>query len=428
MIGASHAVIDPFESASVIVSGAAFAAYLNSRTLRLPQTIALTLSGALVSVVAALADHIWPALGLGRVVQIFMSSIDFRTALLNVMLSFLLFAGALHVDLSRLRLARWPIAVLSTLGVVISTVIVGLGFWFAARALGIALPITWCFVFGALVSPTDPVSVIAILQKSTVPPLLKTTVAAESLFNDGVGIVLFTVLLTMASGGGEVSPVAGATMFAVEAVGGVALGLVLGLIAFYAIRSVDEYATEALITAALVMGGYSLAARIGVSGPVAMAVAGLIIGNVAAPRAMSEATRDHLMKFWDLIDHLLNAVLFLLIGLQSIALLGAPRLMLAAALAVPLSLLARALSVVPALGIWHRLLPFHQAFPVLTWGGLRGGIAVAMALSLPRVPARDAILAATYAVVMFSVLVQGGTMHRLVRRVARSMPAARRTP
>ena len=412
-------MISPFESASVIVTVAAGAAYLNHVTVRLPQTIALTLSGALVSLLVAVADRVWPDVGLGQMAQQFMASIDFRAALLNVMLSFLLFAGALHVDLSCLQLGKWQIGMLSTVGVAISTAVVGLGFWLTTQAVGIEVPLGWCLVFGALISPTDPVAVIAILQRSAAPPLLKTAVAAESLFNDGVGIVVFTVLFAMTAGGGTIGPLRAAEMFGFEALGGVVLGAALGFLAFLAIRTVDEYATEALITAAMVMGGYALAARIGVSGPVAMAVAGLIIGNLG-PRVMSEATRDHLMKFWDLVDQLLNAGLFLLIGLQGIALLGAPGVFIAALVAIPLTLAARMVSIIPPLLIWRRLLPFRQTFPLLTWGGLRGGIAVAMALSLPHIPARDVILVATYVVVMFSVLVQGGTVRSLVKWTARN--------
>lgn len=411
-------VISPFESASVIVTAAAGVAYLNHLTLRLPQTIALTLSGALVSVGVSVADRFWPGLGLAHTAHAFMASIDFRAALLNVMLSFLLFAGALHVDLSCLRVAKWPIAVLSTVGVLLSTGIVGVAFWLAGRALGVDIPLPWSLVFGALISPTDPVAVIAILQNSAARPLLKATVAAESLFNDGVGIVVFTVLAAMAAGGGAIGPVQGLAMFAIEALGGIALGAALGFVAFAAIRTVDDYATEALITVALVMGGYNLAARIGVSGPVAMAVAGVIIGNVAAPHAMSHATRDPLLKFWDMTDHLLNAGLFLLIGLQGIGLLGAPGLFVVSLTAIPLTLAARAVSILPALIVWPGLLPLRQTFPLLTWGGLRGGIAVAMALSLPQIPVRDVILMGTYAVVMFSVLVQGTTIQKVIHKAA----------
>ena len=410
---------DPFGTASVIVSVAAVAAYMNHLTLRLPQTIALTLTGALVSLLAAIADRLWPAIGLAQVVQAFMATIDFRATLLNVMLSFLLFAGALHVDLSGLRTGKWPILMLSTVGVVISTLVVGCGFWLLSAAFGAAAPFRWCLVFGALISPTDPVAVIAILQGSAAPKLLRTTVAAESLFNDGVGIVLFTVLLGMAAVGHAFSPLQGLEMFAVEALGGLGLGLLLGLVGFLTIRSVEDYATEALITLALVMGGYSLAAALGFSGPVAMAAAGLIIGNVAMPKAMSAITQDHLTKFWDLLDQLLNAALFLLIGLQGVALIGAPGLFVIGLITIPLVLLARMVSIAPALLIWRRLLPFCQAFPILAWGGLRGGICVAMALSLPHTPARGAILVATYTVVMFSVLVQGTSIEPLIRWMAR---------
>jgi CPA1 family monovalent cation:H+ antiporter len=410
--------IGPFATASVIVSVAAVAAYMNHITLRLPQTIALTLTGAMVSLLAAIADRVWPAIGLGQLVQSFMATIDFRATLLNVMLSFLLFAGALHVDLSGLRMGKWPIFMLSTVGVMISTLVVGGGFWLITAAFNVAVPFGWCLVFGALISPTDPVAVIAILQKSVAPKLLKTTVAAESLFNDGVGIVLFAVLLSMAAGGAAVSPLQGLQMFLIEALGGVGLGLLLGLIGFLAIRSVEDYATEALITLALVMGGYSLAALLGFSGPVAMAVAGLIIGNVAMPKAMSAMTQDHMTKFWDLLDQLLNAALFLLIGLQGVALIGAPGLFVIGLMTIPLTLVARMVSIAPALLIWRSLLPFRQAFPILTWGGLRGGIGVAMALSLPPTPARGVILVATYTVVMFSVLVQGTSIRPLIRRIA----------
>ncbi len=410
--------IGPFETASIIVAVAAVAAYLNHHTLRLPQTIALTLTGAVASAVAAVVDLAWPSAMLTRSIQAFLANIDFKATLLNVMLSFLLFAGALHIDLGEVRRGKWLIAVLSTAGVAVSTLVVAGGFRGLTALFGIDVPFAWCLVFGALISPTDPVAVIAILQRSAAPALLKAAVAAESLFNDGVGIVIFTVLLSAAQGE-AIGPLRGLEMFALEAFGGVALGLMLGLVGYWTIRSTEDYATEALITVALVMGGYSLAVALGVSGPVAMAVAGLIIGNFAMPHAMTDVTRDHLVKFWDLIDSILNAALFLLIGLQGIAFLDMPGLYLIGAATVPLVLVARAVSIAPPLAVWRRLLDFGQAFPLLTWGGLRGGICIAMALSLPPSPIRDVVLAATYVVVMFSVIVQGVTVAGLVDRLLR---------
>jgi CPA1 family monovalent cation:H+ antiporter len=410
--------IGPFEAAAIVIVAAALAGYLNHLTVKLPQTIALTLAGALASLVVAGIDAVAPGANLSRTISGFMSAIDFKTALLNVMLSFLLFAGALHIDLHHLRQGKWLIAILSTLGVVVSTAVVAAGFRVLTRLFGIDVPFVWCLVFGALISPTDPVAVIALMQKSAAPKLLKTTVAAESLFNDGVGVVVFAILLAAASSGRLVGPLEGLEMFALEALGGVALGLAIGVVGYWMMRSIEDYVTEALITVAMVMGGYAVAVPLGVSGPVAMAVAGLIVGNFAVDQAMSEITRDHLMKFWDLIDHILNAALFLLIGLQGIALLGRPGLLLVGLATVPLVLIARAVSVAPPLAAWRGLLSFRQAFPLLTWGGLRGGICIAMALSLPQTPIRDVVLVATYVVVMFSVLVQGLTVERLIGRTA----------
>jgi CPA1 family monovalent cation:H+ antiporter len=407
--------LSPFETASIVIVAAALAGYLNQITLKLPQTIALTLWGAATSVLVALTDAVLPGLHVSRTIGGFMGAIDFKTALLNVMLSFLLFAGALHIDLAEVNKARWLIAVLSVIGVVVSTLIVAVGFWALTAGFSMQVPFAWCLVFGALISPTDPVAVIALLQNSAASKLLRATVAAESLFNDGVGVVLFTILLSGAATGRLVGPLDASRMFAMEAGGGVALGLALGLIGYWMMRSIEDYVTEVLITVAIVMVGYSIAVPLGVSGPVAMAVAGLIVGNFAAHHAMTEATRDHLHKFWDLIDHILNAALFLLIGLQGIALLSKPGLLMIGAATVPLVLIARAVSVAPPLAIWRRLLPFGESFPLLTWGGMRGGICIAMALSLPNTPIREIVLMATYLVVMFSVLVQGLTVNRLIK-------------
>lgn len=414
----------PFGTAAIVVVAAAFAAYLNHRTLKLPQTVALTLTGAIASAVVAVVDLVVPDARLGAAIVGVLNNIDFKTALLNVMLSFLLFAGALHIDLKELAKGKGLVAILATAGVGISTVIVAAGFKLLSLAFGFDAPMIWCLVFGALISPTDPVAVIALLHRSAAPKLLKTTVAAESLFNDGVGIVVFTILLLAASSGRMLGPVEGLVMFAHEAGGGVLLGLALGAIGFWMMRSIDDYVTEALITVALVMGGYALAVPLGVSGPVAMAVAGLIIGNFAVSDTRTEITRDHLLPFWDLIDNILNAALFLLIGLQGIALLGKPWLFLVGLATVPLVLVARALSVAAPLVAWRGRLRFWPAFSLLTWGGLRGGICVAMALSLPATPLREAIIVSTYVVVMFSVLIQGLTVGRLIARILPGEAAA----
>ena len=414
--------LGPFDAAAVVIVGAALLSYLNHRFLRLPISIGLALMGALLSVALLGADAAFPQAGLAQGVRHFLDGIDFKATLLDGMLAFLLFAGALHVDLEHLTLGKWPVSALATLGVLASTVIVGFGFHAISGALGIQIPLAWCLVFGALISPTDPVATMALLQPSAAPESLKATVAGESLFNDGVGVVVFTVLLGAVAGGGGLSLPEGAKMFAIEAGGGIVLGLAVGWAGFLAMKSIDERTTELLISLAMVMGGYALARQLHVSGPVAMAVAGILIGNQGVALAMSESTREHLLKFWELVDEVLNAALFLLIGLEGVALLGAIPFLVLGAATISLVLVARALSVAGPLAVWGRLLPARQAFPILVWGGLRGGISIALALSLPASPFRDAIVATTYVVVLFSVLVQGATVGPLIRRVASRPP------
>ncbi len=411
--------ISAFDAAAILIVLAAVLGYLNHRVFKLPASVGMTLMGAVASLLVIGVDSILPTWSLSARVNGFLASIDFHVTLMDGMLSFLLFAGALHVDWSEMRRGRWPILLLSTVGVLISTALVGFGFATLASALGLAVPLIWCFVFGALISPTDPVAVMAVLKRAAVPPTLQATVAGESLFNDGVGVVVFAILLSVALGTEPFSLQHAGLDFLQEAGGGAVLGLVTGWIAFRAMRSIDDYNVEVMISLAVVMGGYSLAHMIHVSGPVAMAVAGLLIGNAGVAHAMSDVTRDYLLKFWSLIDEILNAVLFLLIGLEVIAIARDPRLLLLGLLAVPLVIGARAVSVALPLAALRPLLSLGPlALPTLVWGGLRGGISVALALSLPDTPVRTVILAATYVIVMFAVIVQGGSVGWLIRRLS----------
>jgi monovalent cation:H+ antiporter, CPA1 family len=416
------AELTPFDAAAILIVLAAGLGYVNHRFIRLPSTIGLTIMGAVASLVVVGLDRVLPASQVGEQIVAFLAGIDFHTTLMDGMLSFLLFAGALHVDWAEMRRGRWPILVLSTIGVLISTALVGTGFFLLCRMLGLELPILWCMVFGALISPTDPVAVMSVLQRVAVSPTLKATVAGESLFNDGVGVVVFTILLAAALGTVPFSVGTAANLFLLEAGGGLLLGLVVGWIAFRAMRSIDEYKTEVMISLAVVMGGYALARWLHVSGPIAMAVAGLLIGNHGMAYAMSDTTRDYVIKFWGLIDDILNAVLFLLIGLEVVLITGDIRLLLVGVLAIPLAIAVRAVAVLLPLRAMRPVLDLGPlASTTLIWGGLRGGISIALALSLPEGPARSVVLAATYAIVLFSVIVQGGTIERVLRR--RQRPA-----
>lgn len=418
MIGSM--ALTPFDAAAILIVLAAVLGYINYRFLKLPPSVGLTMMGALASLVVVGLDRVLPGSTVGRDIVGFIAGIDFHTTLMDGMLSFLLFAGALHVDWTEMRRGRWPILVLSTIGVVLSTALVGGGFYMLSAAVGIGTPLIWCLVFGALISPTDPVSVMGILKRAKVTPTLEATVAGESLFNDGVGVVVFAILLASALSGEAFSLAHAAHMFVVEAGGGVLLGLAIGWVAFRAMRSIDEYKTEVLITLAVVMGGYVLAGWIHVSGPVAMAVAGLVIGNAGVAYAMSDTTRDYVLKFWALIDDILNAVLFLLIGLEVVTIPSDSRLLLLGVAAIPLALLARAIAVLLPLAALRPFLSLGPLAPVtLIWGGLRGGISIALVLALPEGPARSVALAATYLIVLFSVIVQGGSIEKVLAYVAR---------
>ncbi len=409
--------LQAFDLAAIVVVASAALGWFNHHFLRLPHVIGLTIMGALTAFILLVANLLIPQITLDDSVTRLLAQMNFTETLLQGMLSFLLFAGALHVDLENLKKDWFPVLMLSTVGVIISTVLIGLMMWAAGTLLALPIGPIWYFVFGALISPTDPVSVLGVLKEQNVPGRLQAIVAGESLFNDGVGIVVFTILLGAALTGNEFSLLEGAHLFLLEAGGGVLVGLVVGWLGYRAMRSMDEYALEVTISLAVVMGGYALCSAIHVSGPLAMAVAGLLIGNHGVAYAMSDKTRDYVIKFWELVDEMLNSALFLLIGLEMIVLVGGLPHIELGLLAIPIVLLARAVSV----SLSTRAVPAAKpkapgSWGVLVWGGLRGGISIALALVLPLGPTRDLLLAATFAAVLFSVLIQRATLGKLIDR------------
>ncbi len=412
--------MNPFDIAALLVVLAAALGFCNYHFLKLPHTIGLTVMGAVASLCVLAFDAVFPTMGLGGSVHSFLANIDFHAALMDGMLSFLLFAGALHVDLQQLLSRRWAVLAMATIGVLVSTAVVGFGFYALTMALGVSLPLIWCLVFGALISPTDPVAVLGILKTANVPPSLEGKVAGESLFNDGVGVVVFSILLAIATGSEAFSVTHAVELFVIEALGGALFGLIIGWIAFQAMRTIDEHNLELLITLALVMGGYAAAHQLHVSGPLAMAVAGLLIGNHGTAYAMSDDTAERLHTFWSLLDEVLNSILFLLIGIEVLAVSPRPEVIALGLIAILLVLVARATAVGVPFIILGRIRPFTRgAYPVLVWGGLRGGISIALALSLPEGAVKDVVVAVTYVVVVFSVVVQGTTVGATARRFVR---------
>ncbi|HEV7997298.1 MAG TPA: sodium:proton antiporter [Stellaceae bacterium] len=416
----------PFDLLALLLVLAAIFGYLNHRFLGLPLTVGLLLMALLGAMLLIAAGAAMPQLGLKPALRGLLAQVNFPVALLNGFLSFLLFAGALEVDFAELFGRKWTVLALAVLGTVLSTGLIAVGLWAVLAVLGIGIPLAWCLVFGALISPTDPVAVLLVLRRVGIPRYLQAIIAGESLFNDGIAVVLFSLLLSLAVGSGEQAhgPLRVAGEFFLSAVGGGVLGLVLGYAAFVLLRGVDDYNVELIISLALVTGTYSLAGLLDVSGPVAVVVAGILIGNHGMRWAMSELTRQHLKTFWLLVDDTLNALLFLLIGLEIAAIDLAWRTLAATAIMIPVVLAARWLSVTAsALPLNLRLPGRFGSFMVLTWGGLRGGISVALALALPPTAYKDRMLTIGYGTVVFAIVVQGLTLEWVARRALPAVPA-----
>jgi monovalent cation:H+ antiporter, CPA1 family len=407
-----------FELVALLLALTSALAWFNHRVLRLPMNIGLLTLGLAVSLLLTVVAALFPGLSIQQGLSQTIGQVDFYKTVMEGMLSFLLFAGALNVDIAQLRDRAPVIAALATIGVAISTLLMATGLWALAALCGVPLQFSWALVFGAIVAPTDPVAVLAALKSARIPRQLEMDMAGEALFNDGVAVVIFTVALHAATSGGAAPDfLESAGLLLMEAGGGAALGLATGYIAYRAMRSLDDYSIEVMISLALVMATYALASRLHMSGPIAVVVAGVLIGNHGADTAMSDRTKRYVFGFWTLVDDILNAILFLLIGLEVLVLHFEPRLGWIALGVVPLALVVRFLAVsVPVIALNRHRTFVRGTIPIMTWGGVRGGISVALALSLPYVDDRVAILAGTYAVVLFSVIVQGLTLSYVVSR------------
>lgn len=408
-----------FAAFSLLIVIAALFAYVNFRVFKLPASIGLMFIALLFSVLLVAVGKLMPHT-LGDMRSL-VEDLDLSRLLMNNMLGFLLFAGAIHIKIDVLRQEKWAVMALSTVGVVTSTMLVGTVMYHLLALFGIPMEYLHCLLFGALISPTDPIAVLGILKEAKVPPSLEMKIAGESLFNDGVAVVVFLTILQIAESPTTFGWTDVAGLFVQEAVGGIAFGLAVGYIAFLMMRSIDNYKVEVMISLAVVMGGYSLAQALHVSGPLAMVVAGILIGNHGKKHAMSKTTEEYVDKFWEMIDEILNAVLFVLIGLELLVVQLNPIHFAVGGVAIVLILVVRYISVwVPAQLIRFKERMRHPTLLMLTWGGLRGGISIAMAISLGNTFDRGLWITLTYIIVTFSILVQGLTIGKLAKRLAKA--------
>lgn len=404
------------EILTITIILAALFAYINHRLLKWPPAIGIAALSLVSSILLSFGSS-W--FNLSEKVVLLAASVDFQDLLMNFMLSFLLFAGAIHIDAAKLSSQRWSVIILACVATILSTFLVGGITWYVFGLFRFPVPFIHCLLFGALISPTDPVAVLSILRKAGIASSLELKIAGESLFNDGVAVVIFISLLKLASPGmSEVNALSISTLFIREALGGILFGAILGYAGFLALRSIDDYKVEVMITLAIVMGGYYVAGHLHVSGPLAMVVAGLITGNKVSKEAVSDTTRDYLHKFWELIDEILNAVLFLFIGLEMLFIRTDRIILIIGAACVLICLICRWISVsLPVMLLRSKLNFEKNAVIILTWGGLRGGISVAMALSLGEDMHRSEFVSITYIIVIFSILVQGLTIGRIARKL-----------
>jgi CPA1 family monovalent cation:H+ antiporter len=409
---------DYFFIITILVVLSALFGYINVRFLKLPNTIGLMLITIVFTFgVFAISYFDSTLLDAERFI---IRQIDFKSVLLDVMLSFLLFAGALHTNFEQLKIQRWPVLAFSTFGVLVSTFLVGISVFVILKLIGLDVGFIYCLLFGALISPTDPIAVLGILKKAGVPKKLEAKIVGESLFNDGVGVVIFLTIFQIASlGSGDIEVFDVFKLFGKEVFGGILLGGFLGWITYQLLKSINDYDIEVIITLATVMGGTVIAQKLHLSAPLAMVTAGLVVGNdTVRGTAMSEITESYVDKFWELIDILLNTILFVLIGMEILVLTFETEYVLAGLIAIPIVLLCRYLSLLLPISLFKKKLDFvPKTNLIMTWGGLRGGISIALALGLTEAMQRDLFLVITYVVVVFSILVQGLTLGKLVKRV-----------
>lgn len=408
--------MDYFSIATVLVVLSAIFGYINIKFLKLPNAIGLMIVTILFTVGVLALSYFDDTLLIKE--KELINSIDFKTVLLDVMLSFLLFAGALHTNFQQLKVQRKPILFFATLGTIASTFISGISVYYLLQLLNLNVDFIYCLLFGALISPTDPIAVLGIMKKVGAPKVLETKIVGESLFNDGVGVVIFLTIFQIAKGGTEITLINIAELFAVEVIGGILLGLVIGWITYRLMRSIDDYDNEVIITLAAVMGGTLLAQQLHVSAPLAMVTAGLLVGtDTVRKSSMSEITELYVDKFWELIDVLLNTILFVMIGMEILVLTFESSYILAGFIVIPILLLARYLSLLLPIKLYAKKLDFvPKTNLIMTWGGLRGGISIALALSLTSSMSRDLFLVITYIVVVFSIVIQGLTVGKLIKR------------